>query len=113
MRWNFPFKDLESAILYLRVADVTTGSNCGIYEIISCSGRKSYKIFDTSDSGDRACSDKTNIPEDLKIYLKKNPAKSVTSKVPVFTWGDFEVFPGTEVRYLDDNEISKYLAEQK
>ncbi len=32
-RWNFPFKSLEIAKLYLRTADYTTKSSCGIYEI--------------------------------------------------------------------------------
>ena len=32
-RWNFPFKSLEIAKLYLRTADYTTKSVCGIYEI--------------------------------------------------------------------------------
>ena len=32
-RWNFPFKSLEIAKLYLRVADYTIKKSCGIYEI--------------------------------------------------------------------------------
>lgn len=30
-RWNFPFKSLEIAKLYLRTADITKKTNCGIY----------------------------------------------------------------------------------
>ena len=33
MRWNFPFKTLEIAKLYLRVAEYCFQSNCGIYEL--------------------------------------------------------------------------------
>lgn len=32
-RWNFPFKSLEIAKCYLRVADVTMQAPCGIYQI--------------------------------------------------------------------------------
>ena len=32
-RWNFPFKTLETAKLYLRSADICAETNCGIYEI--------------------------------------------------------------------------------
>ena len=38
-RWNFPFKSLEIAKLYLRTADYTTKSACGIYEIENNKGR--------------------------------------------------------------------------
>ena len=44
-RWNFPFKTFGVAKLYLRAADYTTKKNCGVYEIVSQSGRKFYKIF--------------------------------------------------------------------
>ena len=44
-RWNFPFKSLEIAKLYLRTADYTMKKPCGIYEIKSSNGRVSYKIF--------------------------------------------------------------------
>ena len=57
-RWNFPFKTLDIAKLYLRTADVTMKTNCGIYEIVSANGRKSYKIFSNE--------------AELQEYLKKN-----------------------------------------
>ena len=57
-RWNFPFKSLEIAKMYLRTADYSMKKSCGIYEIESQNGRRSYKIF-TSDN-------------DLQLYLKKN-----------------------------------------
>ena len=44
-RWNFPFKSLDIAKLYLRTADYTMKKSCGIYEIKSEKGRASYKIF--------------------------------------------------------------------
>ena len=44
-RWNFPFKSLVIAKLYLRTADYSMKKACGIYEIKSKNGRCSYKIF--------------------------------------------------------------------
>ena len=44
-RWNFPFKSLEIAKMYLRTADYSMKKSCGIYEIESENGRLSYKIF--------------------------------------------------------------------
>lgn len=44
-RWNFPFKSLDIAKLYLRSADYTMKIACGIYEINNEKGRVSYKIF--------------------------------------------------------------------
>ncbi len=39
-RWNFPFRSLEIAKLYLRTADYTMKKSCGIYEIINKKGEK-------------------------------------------------------------------------
>ena len=61
-RWNFPFKSLEIAKLYLRTADYTVKKSCGIYEIKSENGRLSYKIFEDGES--------------LKTYLKRNKEKT-------------------------------------
>ena len=44
-RWNFPFKSLEIAKLYLRSADYSKKKSCGIYEVKSENSRLSYKIF--------------------------------------------------------------------
>lgn len=44
-RWNFPFKSLEIAKMYLRTADYSMKKSCGIYEIESENGRRSYKIL--------------------------------------------------------------------
>ena len=63
-RWNFPFKSLEIAKLYLRTADYTMKKSCGIYEIKSENGRLSYKIFEDGES--------------LKTYLKRNKEKTST-----------------------------------
>ncbi|MDO4542794.1 MAG: hypothetical protein Q4C00_08230, partial [Bacillota bacterium] len=44
-RWNFPFKSLDAAKLYLRTADYTLKKPCGIYKIVGKKGSSSYKIF--------------------------------------------------------------------
>ncbi len=68
-RWNFPFKSLEIAKLYLRTADYSMKKPCGIYEIAGERGRLSYKIFADV--------------EDLRSYLKKSTGKSCASRLSV------------------------------
>lgn len=93
-RWNFPFKSLEIAKLYVRTADFTTKKPCGIYEMISETGRKSYKIFTTR--------------LEFLDYLKKSKKTSINS-IPLFQKEIFVSFPNTEIRKLTSMEITKYL----
>lgn len=97
-RWNFPFKSLEIAKLYLRAADYTMRKSCGIYEIKNSTGRCSYKIFGTD--------------KDLALYLEKNKDKVCESMKPVFTFGEYKEYKNTEVRKLSHNEIEKYISER-
>jgi hypothetical protein len=97
-RWNFPFKSLDIAKLYLRTADYTTKKPCGIYEIKSGKGRLSYKIFST--------------PQDLETYLKKNKDKLCESMAPVFSIGDYKEYPNTEVRRVTPIEVKEYMSER-
>ena len=97
-RWNFPFKSLEIAKLYLRTADYTMKKSCGIYEISSSKGRVSYKIF-------------LGI-EDLELFLKKNKDKICEKITPVFTVEKYKEYPNTEVRKLTSKEIEKYMSER-
>ena len=96
-RWNFPFKSLDIAKLYLRTADYCRKKPCGIYEIKSENGRLSYKIF-----ADIA---------DLQVYLKTNKGKTCQG-VPVFMVKEFREYPNTQVRKLTPNEIEKYMSER-
>lgn len=96
-RWNFPFKSLEIAKLYLRAAEQCTGAPCGIYEIKSGTGRKSYKIFATHD--------------DLVAYLSKTRNASCPKMKPVFINAEFRTFIGTSVTKLTPPEVTKYLSE--
>ncbi|WP_282745792.1 hypothetical protein [Peptostreptococcus stomatis] len=97
-RWNFPFKSLEIAKLYLRTADYTTKKPCGIYEIKNEKGRLSYKIFQDG--------------QELLKYLKKNKGKTCEKMEPVFMVEEYREYPNTEVRRLSPDEIKKYMSER-
>ena len=98
-RWNFPFKSLEIAKLYLRTADYTVKKCCGIYEIENSNGRKSYKIF----AGN----------EELKLFLKKNKDKICKQMAPIFSELEYKEYSKTEVRMLTSEEVEKYMKERK
>ena len=97
-RWNFPFKSLEIAKLYLRTADYTEKKPCGIYELKSENGRISYKIFASN--------------EDLKLYLKKNKGKTCEKVASVFSVEEYQEFPNTQVRKLTAEEVETYMKER-
>ena len=97
-RWHFPFQSLEVAKLYLRVADYTMKTSCGIYEIENTKGRVFYKIFSSND--------------DLKIYLQKNKSKICKNVQPIFCIEKYKEYPFTEVRKLKLAEIDKYMSEK-
>lgn len=98
-RWNFPFKSLEIAKLYLRTADYTTKKPCGIYEILSENGRLSYKIFEGE--------------EILKTYLKRNKGKTCETMKPAFIVDEYREYKNTEVRKLTPEEVERYMSERK
>lgn len=97
-RWNFPFKSLEIAKLYLRTADHTMQKECCIYEITNEKGRSSFKIF-ASD-------------EELQLFLKKNKDKSCRSGKALYSNGEFKNYNGTQIRKLSEQEIEKYMSER-
>ena len=97
-RWNFPFKSLEIAKLYLRTADYTMKKSCGIYEIRSRNGRLSYKIFVDQ--------------EELLVYLRKNKDKICEMMAPVFRVEEYKEYPNTQIRKLTYDEIQKYMSER-
>lgn len=98
-RWNFPFKSLEIAKLYLRTADYSMKRPCGVYEIKSENGRCLYKIFASK--------------EDLQLYLKKNKRKTCNSMTPVFSVEEYREYPNTQIRKLMPDEIQKYMSERQ
>lgn len=97
-RWNFPFKSLDIAKLYLRTADYTRKKACGIYELKNEKGRVSYKIF-------------ADI-EDLQLFLKKNKDKVCEKKAPVYSAGEFREYPYTQIEKLTQQEIERYMSER-
>ena len=97
-RWNFPFKSLDIAKLYLRTADYTMKKSCGIYEIKSEKGRASYKIFPDN--------------KDLELYLKNNKEKVCETIKPAFMIEEYKEYETTEVRKLNSDEIEKYMSER-
>ena len=97
-RWNFPFKSLEIAKLYLRTADYTEKKPCGIYELKSENGRISYKIFASN--------------EDLKLYLKKNKGKTCETMKPAFIVDEYREYKNTQVRKLTPDEVDRYISER-
>ena len=99
MRWNFPFKTLEIAKLYLRVAEYCYQSNCGIYELKNNKDKKSYKIF-------------TSQPNVLS-YLSKNKKISCFKMQPVFQNSEFKFYKNTLIKKLNEQEVSKYIIEMK
>ncbi len=97
-RWNFPFKSLEIAKLYLRTADYSTKRPCGIYEIKSENDRYLYKIFVNS--------------KDLELYLKKNKGKTCKNMKSTFIVEEYREYTNTQIRKLTFDEIQKYMSER-
>lgn len=97
-RWQFPFKSLEIAKLYLRTADYSLKKACGIYEIKNDKGRVTYKIFAK--------------PEDLQTFLQNSKDKSCTKEAPVFMVGKYQEYPNTQMRKLTIDEIEQYMSER-
>lgn len=97
-RWNFPFKTLERAKLYLRTADYSTKKPCGIYELKDESGRNFYKIFADF--------------EELRLYLRKHKGKTCKAMQPVFIVKEYKEFANTQVKKLNHDEIEKYMSER-
>ena len=97
-RWNFPFKSLEIAKLYLRTADYTMKKSCGIYKIKSEKGRASYKIFPDV--------------KDLELYLKNNKGKVCETMKQTFMVEEYKEYETTEVRKLNSDEIENYMSER-
>ncbi len=87
------------AELYLRTADYIAKRCCGIYEIISKTGRKSYKIFIDDDQ--------------LQGYLKQNKDKKCTNHKAVYRAKEYREFPNTQIRKLTKQEAADYWHRNK
>lgn len=96
-RWNFPFKSLEIAKMYLRTADYSMKKAFGIYAIKSDKGRVSYKIFADQN--------------DLREYLKMNKDKTCKTMESVYMVSEYKEYPNTQVRKLTSEEMQNYMSE--
>lgn len=94
----FPFKSLNIAIQYLRVAEVITESKCEIYEIKGKNGRLSYKIFTSYNK--------------LVEYLHKNKNKECIDMAPVYSTTNYTPLKDNQLIILKESEIELYLKEQ-
>ncbi|WP_200796573.1 hypothetical protein [Sporanaerobacter acetigenes] len=90
---------MEIAKLYLRAAEVNCQDTFGIYEIIGNNNRIFYKIFHTK--------------KDLESYLLKNKDKECKDKNPIYISNQYIESPNVQIRKLNNEEVKKYLKEQK
>lgn len=95
-RYNFPFKTLEIAKLYLRTADYINKTNCGIYKLESKKNRVFYKIFKDD--------------KEMEEYVKKH---SIINTSLEFQIPFYKEYKNTIIKRLKMAEISKYMNERK
>ena len=90
--------EAKIAMLYLRTAEFVENKSCGIYEIVSKTGRKSYKIYSSK--------------KEFEKYILKNKDKKSSDKNPVFENKEYKIFTNTKIKKLSNEEINRYLKEQ-
>lgn len=96
MRFNYPFKDLQTAKMYLRCADVKRKSPQSIYKFRDIKNdRIFYKIYGDID--------------EVNLYLKKNKDKELFSETPQFKKEKYIEYKQTQIRKLTQKEIEEYL----
>lgn len=99
-RCFMPFSSLETAMLYLKSAEILSKKVCGIYEIQDKkTGRKSYKIYAEK--------------EDLVKYLKSNPGKLCNDMKPLYISIKYAPVKDEQICALSNEEVAAYLQEQK
>jgi hypothetical protein len=87
------------AILYLKCAEIITGSECGIYELIYTRGDKRYKIFASEN--------------ELCKFLEKNRDIRCENRNPVYENRETAKISPEQIKYLTQEEVEKYLSEMK
>ncbi|ULQ60238.1 hypothetical protein K7I13_02695 [Brucepastera parasyntrophica] len=92
-----PFKSPEEAILYLKAAEVISGSPCGIYELIYSRGENRYRIFPDDGKLLQAALSGKNIRCENRepLYRSRSPSSAGT------------------VFYPSPDEIVQYMQERK
>lgn len=98
-RWNFPFKTLEIAKLYLRTADVTMKKACGIYKMKNNKGREFYRIFADDDA--------------MRDYLRRSKGMLCEGRKPEFKVDSYREYPNSQIRKLSASEVEKYMSERR
>ncbi|MDR2886919.1 MAG: hypothetical protein LBV26_02785 [Bacteroidales bacterium] len=98
-RCFFPFSTKEMAVLYLKCAEIITGSGCGIYELIYTRGDRRYKIFASEN--------------ELCRFLEKNRDIRCENRTPVYKTEEITKISPEQIRYLTKEEVEKYLSEKK
>ena len=98
-RCFMPFSSLETALLYLKPAEIINQGLCGIYELTYKRGDKRYRIF-------------RNV-EDLDKFLKSNPDVRCEQKEPIYISEKYIPINNSQIKYLTETEIKKYLDEMK
>ena len=96
-RCFFPFSSKDQALLYLKSAEIITGINCGIYELVFKSGKR-FKIFESEN--------------ELNIFLNKNKNIKCSNKKPVYINNTFKI-SSEQIKYLNKKEVEKYISERK
>ncbi|QQO10120.1 hypothetical protein [Breznakiella homolactica] len=97
-RCFMPFGSAETALLYLRAAEVLSGKSCGIYELIYSRGDKRYRIFENAEERD--------------TFLRKNPRVRCLRDTPVFTGARYKPPKPEQLMYPGLEQINQYLLEK-
>jgi len=97
-RCLMPFGSIETAILYLKAAEIMNDGVCGIYELIYKRGEKRYRVFKNVD--------------ELKKQLKINKNIKCENYKPVYISKKHTPVSPEQVRKLTPKEIKRYLDER-
>jgi hypothetical protein len=98
-RCLMPFGSFDTAMFYLKAAEIMNDGVCGIYELIYSRGDKRYRIFETKD--------------DLIEFLKRNPQIKCEKYQPIYISKKHYPVSEKQIRHLKKQEVEKYLNERK
>ncbi len=98
-RCFYPFSDFETAILYLKPAEIINKAVCGIYELIYKRGDVRFKIFRSQN--------------EFEEFLNKNQQINSNKNLPVYISEKYNEVNESQIKYLNESEVLKYLSEMK
>lgn len=98
-RCFMPFASFETAMLYLKAAEIISGGLCGIYALTYKRGDKRFRIFRNTD--------------ELKRYLKSNPSVTCPNENPVYISETYSPVNDWQIKYLNEEERTNYLQEMQ